>query len=89
MKPTFIPDYPRHTEFTPEERLFLAEVASARIQIVTRLSFLVKRRDQMIVSQVDDRVIDDYDNQIAHLKWTITSLDQTIREIYQEHGRLN
>jgi hypothetical protein len=89
MKAQIVPDYQRHTDFTPEERLLLADIASARIQIVTRLRFLVMRRDQMIVSQVDDRVIDDYDNQIAHLKWTITSLDQTIFEVYQEHGRLN
>jgi hypothetical protein len=89
MKSTIIPDYLRHTTFTIEERLMLDEIARARVLIVIRLRILVLRRDQMIVSEVDDRVIDDYDNQIAHLKWTITSLDQTIFEVYQEHGRLN
>jgi len=89
MKPHVILDYQRHTEFTPEERLMLAEIARVRIEIVTRLIYLSIQRQQLVVSEVDDRLIDMYDNQIAHLKWTVASLDETIFDMYREHGRLN
>jgi len=89
MKPHVIPDYQRHTEFTPEERLMLAEIARVRIEIVMRLLYLRIQREQLVVSQVDDRLIDMYDNQIAHLDWTVKSLDETIFDMYREHGRLN
>jgi hypothetical protein len=89
MKPQVIPDYQRHTNFTIEERLMLAEIARVRIELVTRLCFLKLQRQQLVISQVDDRLIDMYDNQIAHLKWTVGSLDETIFDMYKEHGRLN
>lgn len=89
MKPHVILDYQRYTEFTPEERLMLAEIARVRIEIVMRLLYLRIQREQLVVSQVDDRLIDMYDNQIAHLDWTVKSLDETIFDMYREHGRLN
>lgn len=89
MKPTIIPDYSRYTDFTPMERLTLADFAWARASILTSLRIQIIHRDQFIVSEANPKLIESYNGRIAHLKWTIECIDHQIREIYAAHGRLN
>jgi hypothetical protein len=84
-----IPYYIRYTEFTLEDRLILEDYAWARASTVTSLNTVKQQRQQLAVSQVDPRLLDKYDAHVEHLQCRIDDIDEAIRAIYVEYGRVN
>jgi hypothetical protein len=84
-----IPDYSRHTDITLEDRLILADLARVRLNVLTSYRIAKEHHRQLVEAKGDLNQIEDYDNRIIHLRWTIESIDGEILAMYVRYGMVN
>lgn len=89
MKAQIVPDYQRHTDFTPEERLKLAGLARVRIDYVIAVKRSKVDHKRLCMANAHPFEIELCLKHIDGLLNYIAFIDQTIFRMYQEHGRLN